>query len=75
MVVGDEVKCLAPILPVDCGAHHAEIIADMGLSGGLDSRKDARLGHGNEKLRGGEKVEGRTFLHSALRVKAWRCGK
>ena len=49
MVVGDEIEGLAPVLPLDGGAHHAKVVAQMGSARRFDPGKNAR--HGEKKDR------------------------
>ncbi len=37
VIIGDEIESLAVVLQLDCGAHHAEIIAKVERAGGLDA--------------------------------------
>ncbi len=37
MIIGDEIKCLAPFLQLDGGPHHPEIVAEMERARGLDA--------------------------------------
>ncbi len=41
VIIGDEIKGLAALLPLDGGTHHAEVIADVRDAGGLDAGEDA----------------------------------
>ena len=42
VVVRDEIIRLAALLPLDRGAHHAEVVPEMRPAGGLDAGEDAR---------------------------------
>ena len=45
VVIGNEIKGFAAFLPLDRGAHHPEVIAEVKFAGRLDAREDARCGH------------------------------